>query len=161
MSNYIRPRINGATIYFTVNLAQAGSRLLTDEIPRLRAAVRATRANRPFHINAWVVLPDHMHTVWTLPPGDCDYSTRWRLIKSRFSRGLPKGRLRSSHELRHERGIWQRRFWEHHVRGPEEYQALVRFCWMNPVKHGFVDRPEDWPYSSVHRDRQIGRYEFA
>ncbi len=161
MSHYIRPHISGATIYFTVNLAQAGSRLLTDEILRLREAVRATRADRPFHINAWVVLPDHMHAVWTLPPGDCDYSTRWRLIKSRFSRGLPKGQLRASHEIRFERGIWQRRFWEHHVRGPEEYRALVRYCWTNPVKHGFVDRPEEWPYSSVHRDRRIGIYEFA
>jgi putative transposase len=103
-------------------------------------------------------MPDHLHAVWTLPEEDADYSLRWRLIKSRFSRGLPKGRLRPSQEARQERGIWQRRYWEHHIRDEADYTAHVRYCHMNPVKHGFVERPEDWTYSSVHREIASGRW---
>jgi putative transposase len=158
MSHYIRPRIGGATVFFTVNLADRGSRLLTDEIDRLREAVTVTRAERWFGIAAWVVLPDHVHAVWQLPEGDRDFATRWRLIKSRFSQGLAGGRLRQSHMARQERGIWQRRFWEHHCRDEADVAAHVRYCWINPVKHGLVERPEDWPYSSVHRDIKAGRY---
>ena len=111
MSQYRRPRRPGALIFFTAALARRGSDLLVGEIDRLREAVRITRAERPFGIEAWVVLPDHLHCIWTLPEGDADYSTRWRLIKSRFSGGLPPGRLRESHVARQKRGIWQRRFW--------------------------------------------------
>lgn len=159
MSCYIRPRRQGASIFFTVNLAERSSRLLVDEILRLRAAVREVRGARPFHIDAWVVLPDHMHAVWTLPPGESDYSTRWSAIKARFTRGLPAGERRRSHELRREKAIWQRRFWEHHVRDLEEYRRLVRYCWGNPVKHGFVENAADWPYSSIHRDIRLGLVE--
>ena len=120
MPNYIRPKVTGATIFFTVNLADRSSSMLTDRIDDLRNAVRMTRTERPFAIDAWVVLPDHMHCVWTLPVGDGDYTTRWRLIKSRFSRGVPTGRLRASHVKRDERGIWQRRFWEHHIRDEDD-----------------------------------------
>ena len=152
MSNYRRPKVTGAQVFFTVALAQRGSSLLVDKVVRLREAVRTTKTERPFEIDAWVVLPDHLHAVWTLPRGDTDFSTRWRLIKSRFSRGLPKGPTRASHDARQERGIWQRRFWEHHIRNEADYWTHIRYCWMNPVKHGFVKRPEDWRYSSVHRD---------
>ena len=152
MSNYLRPQVTGARVFFTVALAARGSQVLVDHVERLRGAVQTTRAERPFAIDAWVVLPDHLHCVWTLPDGDADFSTRWRLIKSRFSRGLPKGRLRHSHVNRSERGIWQRRFWEHHLRDETDYRAHVRYCWINPVKHGLVERPEEWPYSSVHSD---------
>lgn len=158
MSNYIRPKISGATVFFTVTLADRGSQLLTDEIDRLRKAVAVTRAERWFGIEAWVVLPDHLHTVWRLPAGDRDYATRWRLIKSRFSRGVAAGRLRQSHVARQERGIWQRRFWEHHCRDDADVAAHVQYCWINPVKHGLVERTEDWPYSSIHRDIKAGRY---
>jgi putative transposase len=158
MSVYLRPKIAGVPVFFTVALAERGSRLLIDKIGPLREAVAAVRAERPFGVAAWVVLPDHMHAVWTLPEGDADYAVRWRLIKARFSRGLPKGPLRRSHEARQERGIWQRRFWEHHIRDDADYAAHVRYCWFNPVKHGFVERPEDWPYSSVHRDIREGRF---
>ncbi|QFT98913.1 hypothetical protein FIU85_16485 [Roseovarius sp. THAF8] len=176
MSNYLRPRVSGATVFFTVNLAERGSHLLVDDIERLRAAVRQTRAERPFKIDAWVVLPDHLHAIWTLPKGDADFSTRWGAIKARFSmdvrragftppRRLPvvrSGRYAGVNPgLLKEKGevaIWQRRFWEHHVRDDAEYAALMRYCWMNPVKHGFVAEPEDWAYSSVHRDRADGRY---
>jgi putative transposase len=100
---------------------------------------------RPFKIDAWVVLPDHLHAVWTLQEGDADYSVRWRLIEARFSREFPKGPLRASHEDRQERGIWQRRLWEHHIRGETDFAAQVSNCWINPVKHGLVEKPEDWP----------------
>ena len=157
MSRYLRPRLPGLPIFFTVALAQRGGTLLVDHVVLLRAVVAQTRAERPFGIAAWVVLPDHLHCIWTLPEGDADYSTRWRLIKARFSRGLPVGALRASHVRRQERGIRQRRFWEHHIRDDADMVAHLRYCWWNPVKHGFVTRPEDWPYSSYHRDKAAGR----
>lgn len=159
MSQYLRPRIPGATVFFTVALADRGSDLLVRQVDQLRRAVAVTLRQRPFGIEAWVVLPDHLHTIWTLPEGDHDFSTRWRLTKSQFSRGLPRGPLRPSHVTRQERGIWQRRFWEHHIRDEADFAAHVRYCWMNPVKHGLVERPEDWPWSSVHRDLRSGRFE--
>lgn len=157
MSRYLRPRLTGAPIFFTVALARRGGTALVDHVGLLRAAVAQTRAERSFHIAAWVVMPDHLHCIWILPEGDCDYSTRWRLIKARFSRGLPMGARRESHVARQERGIWQRRFYEHHIRDEADMAAHLWYCWWNPVKHGFVTRPEDWPYSSYHRDRAMGR----
>lgn len=158
MSNGIRPRSPGASVCFTVALADRKGRLLVDHADLLRETVRGTMAERPFHIDAWVVLPDHLHAVWTLPEGDADYAVRWRLIKARFSRALPPGPVPPSHEARQERGIWQRRFWEHHIRKEADLGAHIRYCWWNPVKHGLVERPGDWPYSSVHRDIPDGRY---
>jgi putative transposase len=157
MSQYQRPRVPGASVLFTVCLATRGSTLLVDEVVRLRGAVRATIAERPFAIAAWVVLPDHLHCVWRLPEGDCDYSTRWGAIKARFSQGLVCGNRRASHELRREKGLWQRRFWEHHLRSEADFAAAVRYCWNNPVKHGLVERPEEWSYSSIHRDMRPGQ----
>ena len=148
MPNYIRPKVAGATVFFTVALADRGSRALVEHVGTLREAVRRTRAERPFGVEAWVVLPDHMHCVWTLSEGDGDYATRWRLIKTRFSRAMPKGRLRPSHVARGERGVWQRRYWEHHIRDAADFAAHVEYCRINPVKHGYVDDPAEWPYSS-------------
>ncbi|MBK4216060.1 transposase [Paracoccus caeni] len=156
MSRYLRLRYSGVPIFFTVALADRGGRLLVDHVATLRRAVEVTRAERPFGIEAWVVLPDHLHCIWRLPEGDCDYSTRWRLIKARFSRSVPMGKLRESHVLRGERGVWQRRFWEHHIRDENDFAAHMRYCWFNPVKHGYVERPEDWPFSSYHRDKSAG-----
>ncbi len=158
MPNYKRPRVPGATIFFTVALRERGEGLLVREIDRLRDAVRKTRAERPFRIDAWVVLPDHLHAVWTLPEGDADFSTRWRLIKARFSRGLPAGPRRPSDLAREERAIWQRRFWEHHVRGAADLAACTRYCHMNPVKHGLSETPEAWPFTTVHREIRHGRW---
>ena len=104
MSRYIRPRVQGASVFFTVALCNRHSRLLVEEVAALRDAVRITRKERPFQIEAWVVLPDHLHALWTLPEGDADYSTRWRLIKARFSRGLPAGPLRLGHQFRQSAG---------------------------------------------------------
>jgi putative transposase len=178
MSTYLRPRRPGARVFFTVTLATRGGRLLVEEIDRLRAAVARTRAERWFGVEAWVVLPDHMHCIWVMPEGDADYSTRWGAIKARFTRSVrDSGRvgfhptiradgtqsvvgwnptLRSASKLaKGDAGIWQRRFWEHHIRDEADFAAHLRYCWMNPVKHGFVNRPEDWPYSSVHRDARF------
>ena len=118
----------------------------------MRLPSAKTHAERPFHINAWVVLPDHMHSVWTLPEGDSGYSQRWSIIKARFSRAMPFVGRRESHVTRREHGIWQRRFWEHQIRDETDMVNHVRYCWMNPVKHGYVATPEAWPYSSWHRD---------
>jgi putative transposase len=153
MSAYIRPKVPGASVFFTVTLADRSARTLVDHVHILRRAVRTTMAERPFRIDAWVVLPDHMHAVWTLPEGDHDFSTRWSVIKARFSRSMPHTHRRRSHEARREHGLWQRRFWEHHIRNDDDWANHVQYCWMNPVKHGLADRPEDWPYSSFHRDR--------
>ncbi len=144
-------------MFFTVLLADRGTELLVAEIGRLREAVAAVRADRPFAIDAFVVLPDHLHAVWTPPEGDGDYATRWAAIKARFSRDLQGGRLRASHEIRREKGIWQRRFWEHHIRDAADLSAHIRYCWANPVKHGLTARPLDWPHSSIHRDIRLGR----
>lgn len=152
MPNYLRPRRPGSTIYFTVALADRGAETLTREVETLRHAVRMTRAERPFDIDAWVVLPDHMHCIWTLPEGDSDYATRWTVIKARFSRAMPHTSRRASHVIRREHGLWQRRYWEHHIRDEADFENHLRYCWHNPVKHGYVDHPRDWPYSSYHRD---------
>ena len=152
MSQYIRPKMPGARVFFTVALADRGADTLVRHVDQLREAVRVTRRERPFAIDAWVVLPDHMHCVWTLPEGDADFSTRMGAIKGRFSKALPEGRVRASHIIRREKGIWQRRFWEHHIRSEEEFGAYVRYCWINPVKHGLVEHPDAWPHSSWHRD---------
>ena len=157
MSNYARPRVPGATVFFTVALADRGSDLLIRELPLLRAAFHRTVQERPFRFDAIVILPDHLHMVMSLPPGDADYATRWRIIKARFSRNLPKGRRRLSHVKRGERGVWQRRFWEHHIRDEADYRMHVRYCWDNPVKHGLVRDAREWPYSSVHREVKAGR----
>jgi putative transposase len=159
MSRYLRQRIPGGCFFFTVNLQDRGSDLLVARIEDLREAVRRTRREKPFHIDAWVILPEHMHAVWTLPPGDADYPSRWRRIKNLFSRAAPKGEDVSASRARHgERGIWQRRYWEHTVRDDRDYAAHVDYCHINPVKHGWVERVGDWPYSTFHRDVRRGIY---
>ena len=143
----------GGCWFFTVNLLERRKTLLVDHIDALRTALATTRERNPFVIDAVVVLPDHIHAVWTLPPGDADFSLRWRLIKQRFARGLPKHeRIRAVRQARHERGVWQRRFWEHLIRDEADYARHVEYCYINPVKHGLVSRVGDWPHSSFHRD---------
>jgi putative transposase len=105
------------------------------------------------------VLPDHLHAIWNLPPGDCDFSTRWRLIKNRFARALPRReRLSAVRVARNERGIWQRRFWEHLIRDEADYARHVEYSYINPLKHWLVTRVRDWPYSSFHRDVRAGLF---
>jgi putative transposase len=153
MSRRLRPRVPAARVVFTVTLADCNSWLLADEVEALRAAVRATRAERPFRIDAWVVLPDHLHAIWTPPETDADYSVRWKDIKARCTGSVGQtGRRRASKIAKGEAGIWQWRFWEHHIRSDEEFSAFIRYCWINPVKHVLVEHPVAWPYSSWHRD---------
>ena len=152
MPNYHRVRVPGGTYFFTVNLLERKSRLLVEQIETLRTAVKQARAARPFHIDAWVVLPDHMHSIWTLPEGDADYSARWKAIKIAFAKTMPRTERRSAvRERKGERGIWQRRFWEHTIRDERDYAAHVDYVHINPVKHGLVSAARAWPYSSFHR----------
>ena len=127
-------RASPAPLSSPVALARRGSSLLVEETDRLREAVASVRAERPFRVEAWVALPDHMHAVWTLPEGDADHSQRGRLIKTRVSRGLTDGPLPPSHRARHQLGIWQCRFWEHLIRKERDLAEHLRFCWTNPVK---------------------------
>ncbi len=158
MSTYRRARVPGATYFFTVNLADQGDTSLTDHVDRLRAAYRATADEHPIFCGAMVVLPDHLHAVWTLPAHDADFSERWRKIKARFSRSLGEQRRRSPSKIgKRECGLWQRRFWEHLIRDEADYQAHVAYCWGNPVRHGLVAQAAEWPYSSIHRDIRAGR----
>jgi putative transposase len=159
MTNYRRNFLDGGSYFFTVNLAERHSRLLTDHVGLLRAAFRYTRTRHPFSVDAIVVLPDHLHAIWTLPPGDADYTLRWRLIKTYFSRNLAMGERRSrSRTTKGERGIWQRRYWEHTLRDERDYARHVDYIHINPVKHGHVERVADWPYSSFHRFVRLGIY---
>jgi putative transposase len=157
MPNYRRAFVPGGCWFFTANLLERRQTLLVDHITVLRSAVAQTQKDYPFEINAFVVLPDHIHAIWTLPPDDSDFSTRWRLIKTRFAKALPKQEwLSAVRRARAERGIWQRRFWEHLIRDDVDYARHVEYCYINPVKHGLVTRVCDWPHSSFHRDVRAG-----
>jgi putative transposase len=160
MPNYRRAYVPGASWFFTVNLLQRRNNdLLVRHIDLLRDAVRRVHRLHPFVIDAWVVLPEHMHCVWTLPPGDSAYSMRWRLIKTFFCRALPSDEYRSRLRLlRGERGIWQRRYWEHLIRDDDDFRRHVDYVHINPLKHGLVGRVQDWPYSSFHRGVRFGVY---
>ena len=162
MTDYRRTRVAGGTYFFTVNLHDRTSDLLVRNIDHLRKAVRRIRASKPLRIDAWVVLPEHMHCIWTLPEGDADFSSRWKDIKTAFSIALPNEEHRSpSRAGKGERGIWQRRFWEHTIRDERDYAAHVDYVHFNPVKHGLVTDVRDWPYSSFHRHVARGAYPAA
>ena len=158
MSRYRRLHAPGGTYFFTVATADRGGTLLTDHIDLLRGAYARTVREMPVTCDAIVVLPDHLHAVWTLPAGDADFPERWRRIKARFTHALGVKGPRSASKLRkREAGVWQRRYWEHLVRDAEDYRHHVTYCWANPVRHGLVERPEDWALSSLHRDARLGR----
>jgi putative transposase len=159
MPDYRRFRVPGGTYFFTVNLLERKGDLLVRHIDDLREAVRKTKQERLFHIDAWAVLPDHMHTVWTLPPGDDDYSNRWKAIKIRFVQKLPRTERRSKVRIaKGERGIWQRRFWEHTILDDHDYRQHIDYVHWNPMKHGLVQKIADWPYSSFHHYVKEGVY---
>lgn len=159
MSNYRRMRVPGGTYFFTVNLLERRRRLLTDRIADLRTAFRAAQAARPFEVLAIVILPDHLHCLWRLPSGDFDNANRWAQIKAGFSRCLPMDERRSARRMaRRERGIWQRRYWEHLIRDENDLRRHIEYIHFNPVKHGYVVRAWDWPHSSFHRWVERGEY---
>ena len=153
MPNYRRSWHPGGTYFFTVNLLErSGNDLPVRHIDHLRDAVRHVRINHPFTIHAWVVLSDHLHCVIELPIGDADFAVRWRLIKIRFSKSLPQTEWRSATRVRRgERGIWQRRYWEHMIRNEHDYGKHVDYIHYNPVKHGYTQCAAAWPYSTIHR----------
>lgn len=160
MSNYRRLYQPGATWFFTVNLAQRhDNTLLVDNIDLLRTAFRYVQNRYPFALDAVAVMPDHLHCLWTLPESDTDYATRWRLLKSYFSRHIGPQEYRSPSRIkRRERGIWQRRFWAHWITDQNDFNRHVDYIHWNPVKHGWVSCVADWPYSSFHRFVERGIY---
>lgn len=151
--DYRRAWHRGGTYFFTVNcLQRKNNDCLIRHIDLLRNVIAKVKRTHPFVIHAWVVLPDHMHCVIELPQDDADFATRWMLIKMLFSRGLPKNEsLSNVRKQRRERGIWQRRYWEHLIRDEADYQAHVDYVHINPVKHGLVAQVKDWPYSTFHQ----------
>jgi len=156
MSRYRRAKIEGGVFFFTVTLADRSSDLLVRHIDRLRRRYAAAQRRNPFETIAICVLPDHLHAVWELPDGDSNFALRWSLIKSGFSRGLPGEAVRSASKMaRRERGIWQRRYWEHAIRDDRDLERHVDYIHFNPVKHGYVTKVADWPHSTFHR--YVGR----
>jgi putative transposase len=151
MVRYRRNLVPGGTFFFTVTLVDRQARTLVDHITALRSAFRMARAERPFTIDAIVVLPDHIHTIMTLPSHDADFSGRWRRIKSLFTRTAVAAGAMAERNRKGEYSIWQRRFWEHTIRNEEDFARHVDYIHFNPVKHGLVGRVCDWPYSSFHR----------
>lgn len=160
MPNWRRAWWPGGTWFFTVNLLERrGNHLLVERIDLLRQSVAWVRQAHPFSIHAWVVLPDHLHCILSLPEDDDDFALRWRLIKSHFSRALPHTEWRSDSRQRYgERGIWQRRYWEHRIRDAADYRHHLDYVHLNPLKHGYVTRASDWPYSTFHRYVAAGWY---
>ena len=152
MSRYRRALVPGGTFFFTVTLADRRSTALVEHIDRLRAAYGRVQRKHPFQTLAICILPDHLHAIWRLPEGDADYPLRWSLIKSEFSRNLQPSEARSSSKVsRREKGIWQRRYWEHQIRDDPDIERHIDYIHANPLKHGLVTSLRDWPHSSFHR----------
>lgn len=156
---YRRADVAGGTYFFTVNLAERKRTLLVDHVDVLREVIRKVKTTHPFRIDAMVILPDHLHAMWTLPDGDADYAVRWTLIKAGFSRRLPRDERRNPSRIaKGERGIWQRRYWEHLIRDEGDFARHADYIHSNPVKHGYVQRVAEWPYSTFHRFMARGVY---
>jgi putative transposase len=150
MVRYRRNLLTGGTFFITAVLADRKSHALTDHVAALRSAVRRTRRQHPFAINAIVVLPDHLHLIMTLPEHDADFPMRVSLMKRRFTDRLIKSGRALKRGKNGELMLWQRRFWEHTIRDDLDFERHVDYIHFNPVKHGLVTRVCDWPYSSFH-----------
>ncbi|MES2352898.1 MAG: transposase [Pseudomonadota bacterium] len=164
MSRYRRTSVAGATYFFTV-VTYRRQQILCDELVRhaLRDAIETVRLTRPFAIDAWVLLPDHLHCIWTLPDNDADFSTRWMMIKRRVSLAWHANYYRTelmneSKRKHRESTLWQRRFWEHQLRDDDDFIRHVDYIHFNPVKHGYAKRVADWRYSTFHRYVRDGIY---
>jgi len=151
MVNYRRNFVPGGTFFFTVTLADRRSKVLVDHVDLLRDALRSTRQERPFVVDAVVILPDHMHAIFTLPPGDSDFSGRWRRIKGHFSSALIGASVDLKRSPNGNLLLWQRRFWEHTIRDESDFARHVDYIHFNPVKHALGRRVRDWSHSSFHR----------
>jgi putative transposase len=151
MVNYRRNLVRGGTYFFTVALANRRSSALVEHVDSLRQAFQKTRVEKPFEIDAIVILPDHLHAIITLPPADSDYSGRWRRLKSLFTRAIANSGEFIARDSRGEYQLWQRRFWEHTIRDDSDFERHVDYIHFNPVKHNLVPQVADWPHSSFHR----------
>ena len=164
MSRYRRADVAGGSYFFTV-VTERRQRILTEPAMRaaLRESIETVRATRPFRIEAWVLLPDHLHAIWTLPEGDADFATRWRLIKAGVTRrcGALYGQPQHLTARRAAKGcgtLWQHRYWEHLLRDERDFRQHMDYLHYNPVKHGLVQAVKDWPWSSFHLEVARGRY---
>jgi putative transposase len=164
MPEYRRATTPGGTYFFTVVTYQR-QEILTKPESRtiLREVINKVKQRYPFTIDAWVLLPDHLHSMWTLPPGDNDFAKRWGLIKAGFTKQAKhlfhrEAWMHESKRKRRERTLWQRRYWEHQIRNEEDYRRHMDYLHYNPVKHGLVTRVMDWPYSTFHRYVKQGVY---
>lgn len=150
MVRYRRNFLAGGTFFFTVALADRKSSALVDHVSTLRMAFRIARHERPFTVDAIVILPEHLHAIWTLPPGDADFSGRWKRIKAHFTHRLVAAGTPVQRHRNGEYALWQRRFWEHTIRNEQDFARHLDYVHFNPVKHRLVSRARDWPYSSFH-----------
>jgi putative transposase len=164
MPNYRRDKTPGGTWFFTVVSYQRRAFLCDPPVrAALTSAIRRVRMKYPFKINAWVLLPDHFHCVWTLPQGDSNYSLRISLLKRAVTlqcKSLVAATgTRSASRLKHrEATVWQRRFWEHLIKDTNDLRQHLDYIHYNPVKHGHCQDPADWPYSTVHKFNANGIY---
>ena len=162
MPNYRRTYLQGGTCFFTVVCYDRQSFLKEEAaIKLLRHCFIQTMNKYPFKVDAMVILPDHLHTIWTLPDDDCDYSTKWKIIKATFSRHYnvhDTGNISESMLRKKEKGIWQRRFWEHLIGDQEDFNRHCDYIHYNPVKHGLVKLPLDWKFSSFRKFVEKGIY---
>ena len=149
MTHYRDNRVPGMTTFFTVRLLDRNSTLLTDHFSAFGEAMRQARIRKPFHVDAWVVLPNHAHAIWTLPPGDHDCATRWRAVKIAFSKALHKTGLALPGTA--DATIWERHYRDYRVGDDDEYTALIDYVHSNPVRHGLCEQASAWPWSSLHR----------
>ena len=164
MPNYRRSQTEGGTYFFTVNTLQRQPFLVAADVREaLREAIKEIRVSFPFAIDAWVLLPDHLHCLWTLPPGDADFATRWRIIKTRVTQGCGKRLMRDEyltarrkHKL--QGSLWQNRYWEHQIRDEGDFDRHADYIHWNPVKHGYVKVVANWQYSSFHQYVKEGVY---
>jgi putative transposase len=160
---YRRAKVTGGTYFFTLVTHHRRSFLCeADSIDLLRRSFKYVMQRHPFKIDAAVILPEHLHCIWTLPEGDSDYSMRWRLIKTFFSRRCGqevRGEVSISRRHKKEQAVWQRRFWEHCIRDEQDWSRHVEYIHYNPVRHGLVRAPRDWKYSSFHRFVREGKYD--
>jgi putative transposase len=151
MVGYRRNRVEGGLYFFTLALADRRSTTLVTRSVALREAFRVARRERPFAIEAIVILPDHLHAILALPEGDADYSGRWRRIKGHFSSALLTSGMPIRRYSNGDLALWQRRYREHTIRNETDFARRVDYIHYNPVKHGLVVRVCDWPHSSFHR----------
>jgi REP-associated tyrosine transposase len=156
MVRYRRNFVPGETFFFTLTLADRRSSVLVDYVGLLRAAFRNTRDRKPFSVDAIVILPDHLHAILTLPPGDSDFSGRWKAIKAAFTRSITATGVTIPRDHRGEYLLWQRRFWEHTIRDDRDFERCADYVHFNPVKHRLVSIPSEWAFSSLHRYVRAG-----